>query len=184
MKEILIGNRIKLCRPICNSETANTVFSIVDRCKAELNPWLDWSVDYKKENTLNFLNTVDVDWKDYAQFVYAIYLQNTLIGFIGTVNIAWQHKRAELGYWLDTEYTGNGYMTEAVKLIEAELFNNDFNKIIIHTDALNIKSAKIPQSLGYRLDGILRQQIYSEPNKRFRDKNVFSKLKSEYNVQK
>jgi len=81
---------------------------------------------------------------------------------------------------MDTSFTGNGYMTEAVKLIEEELFNNDFNKIVIHTDVLNIKSARIPQSLGYKLDGILREDTYSEPNKRFRDRNVFSKLKSEY----
>lgn len=184
MKEILIGNRIKLCRPTYNQETANAIFSIIDRCKAEFTPWLDWSVNHKQEDTLNFLNTVDADWNNNAQFVYAIYLQNTLIGLISTIDIAWPHKRAEIGYWLDTAYTGNGYMTEAVKLIEEELFYNGFNKIVIHTDVLNIKSAKIPQSLGYQFEGILRQETYSEPNKRFRDKNVFSKLKSEYNAQK
>lgn len=184
MKETLLGKRIKLCRPICSLETANAIFTIIDKCKKEFIPWLGWDSDYKMEDALNFLNTVNADWNNNLQFVYAIYLDNTLIGMISILNVAWQHKRAEIGYWLDTTYTGNGYMTEAVKLIEDELFNNDFNKIVIYTDVLNIKSAKIPQSLGYKLDGILRQDTYSEPNKRFRDRNVFSKLKSEYNAQK
>lgn len=180
MKEILVGNRIKLCRPTCNSETANAIFTIVDKCKEEFIPWLGWGYNYTPKDALNFLKTSDTDWNNNVQFVYAIYLQNIFIGLISIINVAWQHKRAELGYWMDTSFTGNGYMTEAVKLIEEELFNNDFNKIVIHTDVLNIKSARIPQSLGYKLDGILREDTYSEPNKRFRDRNVFSKLKSEY----
>ena len=69
-------------------------------------------------------------------------------------------------------------MSEAVKLIEKELFNQGFNKIVIHTDVLNTKSANIPIRLGYKLEGILQQEIYSEPNNRFRDRNVFAKLKN------
>ena len=98
------------------------------------------------------------------------------------MNVAWQHKRAEIGYWLDTDYTGKGLMSEAVSLIEKELFANDFNRLVIHTDVLNVKSANIPQRLGYVHEGILRQEVYSEPNNRYRDINVFSKLKAEAEV--
>ena len=83
-----------------------------------------------------------------------------------------------------TNCTGNGYMTEAVRMIEKELFDNNFNRIVIYTDVLNVRSAKIPRTLGYKLDGILRQDIYSEPNNRFRDRNVFSKLKSDYDKER
>lgn len=184
MKELLIGKRIKLCRPIYNSEMVTTIFSVVDKCKETFTPWLGWSADYSNKDAADFLKVVDEDWNNNTQFVYAIYLENTFIGVISILNVAWQHKRAEIGYWLDTDYTGNGYMTEAVRLIEKELFDNDFNRIVIHTDVLNLKSAKIPQTLGYKLEGILRQDIYSESNQRFRDRNVFSKLKSDYNIKK
>lgn len=184
MKELLIGKRIKLCRPIYNSEMATTIFNIIDKCKETFTPWLGWAANYSNKAAADFLKVVDEDWNNNTQFVYAIYLENTFIGVISILNVAWQHKRAEIGYWLDTDYTGNGYMTEAVRLIEKELFDNDFNRIVIHTDVLNVKSAKIPQTLGYKLEGILRQDIYSEPNQRFRDRNVFSKLKSDYNIKK
>ena len=70
-------------------------------------------------------------------------------------------------------------MHEAVSLIETELFDNDFNRLVIHTDVLNLKSANVAQKMGYVHEGILRQEIYSEPNNRYRDINVFSKLKSD-----
>ncbi len=184
MKEVLLGHRIKLCRPVCNLETAQAFYDVIDRCKEDFIPWLGWAADYKIEDAFSFFNTVDTDWTNNSQFVYAIYLEDIFIGLISVINVAWQHKRAEIGYWLDTDHTGNGYMTEAVKIIEKELFDNGFNRIVIHTDVLNVKSAKIPQTLGYKLERILRQDIYSEPNKRFRDRNVFSKLKSEYNAPK
>lgn len=70
-------------------------------------------------------------------------------------------------------------MGEALALIEEELFVNDFNRIVIHTDVLNYHSANVAIKAGYKLEGVLRQNIYSEPNKRYRDQNVFSKLKSD-----
>jgi len=64
-------------------------------------------------------------------------------------------------------------------LIEKELFENGFNRIVIHTDALNVKSANVAKRLGYVHEGVLRQDRYSETRKCFRDTNVFSKLKSD-----
>jgi len=182
-KEVISGKRITLKRPVADIETAEFIFASIDKCREIFLPWLGW-VKYTKEpkDTLSFLQTVDSDWNENKQFVYAIFWDNIFIGVISILNIAWQHKRAEIGYWLDTDYTGKGLMSEAVSLIEKELFANDFNRLVIHTDVLNVKSANIPQRLGYVHEGILRQEVYSEPNNRYRDINVFSKLKAEAEV--
>ena len=58
-------------------------------------------------------------------------------------------------------------MSEALPLIEEELFTNDFNRIVIHTDVLNYRSANVAIKAGYKLEGILRQNVYSEPNERY-----------------
>ena len=180
LSEIISGKRIILKRPNPNIEMAENIFACVDKCRETFLPWLGWVKDTNSPNdSLKFLQTVDKDWNENKQFVYAIYFQEIFMGLISILNVSWQHKRAEIGYWLDTDYTGNGFMHEAVKLIEDELFANDFNRIVIHTDVLNIKSALVPQRLGYVHEGILRQEVYSEPNNRFRDLNVFSRLKSD-----
>lgn len=180
LSEIISGKRITLRRPNYDMETAKVMYNSIDKCRETFLPWLGW-VKYtlSPNDSFRFLETVDNDWKNGKQFVYAIYIKNTFIGVISVINVALEHKRAEIAYWLDTDYTGNGYMREAVRMIENELFSCDFNRLVIHTDILNVRSAKIPQSLGYVHEGVLRQEIWSEPNNRFRDINVFSKLKSD-----
>ncbi len=180
LKEIILGKRIKLKRPDFDIETAKKIFSIIDKCRDVFLPWLGW-VKYTNthNDTLNFLEKTDSDWKNNNQFVYEILINDTFIGLISIINVSWLHKRAEIGYWLDTDYIGNGYIREALALIEEELFANDFNRIVIHTDVLNHRSANVAIKAGYKLDGILRQNVYSEPNERYRDQNVFSKLKSD-----
>lgn len=180
MKELINGKRIILQRLSCDMETARTIFFVIDKCREEFLPWLAWVKNTNSAmDTLKFLELSDNDWKNRSQFNYGIYLENKFIGLIGAVRLAWEHKRGEIGYWLDTDYTGNGYMTEAIQLIEKELFENAFNRIEIYTDVLNIKSAKLPRALGYTHEGILRQHTYSEFNQCFCDQNVFSKLKSQ-----
>lgn len=182
LKEIISGERIILKRPQPDMQTATKIFSSIDSCRETFLPWLGW-VKYTNSasDSLAFLQGVDKDWGENKQFVYAVYMGMVFIGVISILNVAWQHKRAEVAYWLDTKYEGKGLMSEAVSLVEDHLFENDFNRIVIHTDVLNVKSAKIPQRLGYVHEGVLRQEIYSEPNNRYRDINVFSKLKSDRN---
>lgn len=98
MKEVLFGERIKLCRPICNSETAEAIYTVINKCKEAFIPWLGWGTNYRKEDALSFLETADIDWNNNSQFVYAIYLENTFIGLVSVLNVAWQHKRAEIFY--------------------------------------------------------------------------------------
>ena len=180
MKEIISGQRITLKRLVPDMQTAQVMFASIDKCRDAFSPWLDWIENTNStEDTMRFLEDVNQDWNDQKQFVYAIYHQEIFIGLISAINVSWKNKRAEIGYWLDTDYTGNGFMAEAVSLIEKELFANDFNRIVIHTDVLNTKSANVAKRLGYVHEGVLRQELYSETQGRFRDKNVFSKLRGD-----
>lgn len=180
MKENICGPKITLKRLKHNHKTAQEMFLVIDKCRDAFLPWLDWVQNTNSPNDLmEFLQNANNDWDNNKQFIYGIYLNDKFIGYISVIDVSWSNKRAEIGYWLDTDCSGHGYMGEAVQLIENELFENDFNRIIIITDVLNTKSAKVAQHSGYKHDGILRQNTYSTVNKRFRDQNVFSKLKSD-----
>jgi ribosomal-protein-serine acetyltransferase len=180
MHERITGKRIKLERPVYKVKTAEKIYSVIDRCRDVFLPWLGWVKDTNSpKDTLKFLEVVNKDWNSNTQFVYEISVDKNFVGLISVVNVAWPHKRAEISYWLDTDYTGCGYMAEAIALIEKELFDNGFNRIVIHTDALNQRSANVALKAGYQFEGILRQNIYSVACERYRDQNVFSKLKSD-----
>lgn len=180
LREKLSSNRVSLSRIDCSLKLAKQIYEVIDRCREVFFPWLGWVASTNSyKDVLLFLEKSDAEWNENKQYIYRICMDNHFIGLVSVLNVSWQHKRAEIGYWLDMDYTGFGYMQEAVKLIEQELFEKDFNRLVIHTDVLNVKSTKVALSLGYVLEGVLRQNIYSEPHKRFRDQNVFSKLKSD-----
>lgn len=180
MREEIQGQRIKLKRAACDMKVAEEMYTIVDKCRKEFLPWLDWVEEtHSAKDTFKFLEMADKNWKNSDEFAYEMILDQKLIGLITVKGVSLEDKRGEIAYWLDTDYTGNGYMKEAVALLEKELFDNGFNRVVIHTDVLNKKSANVAIKSGYKFEGILRQNIYSELHHRFRDQNVFSKLKSE-----
>ncbi len=178
LPETIIHENITLCRPQCTPETANVIFAVIDKCRDVFLPWLGWVKETETPaDTLAFLQGVDADWNAQKQFVYSLFIGETFIGLVSVLNVAWAHNRAEIAYWLDTDYTGRGLMSQAVTMLEHALWRAGFNRLVIHTDVLNIQSAKIPQRLGYTHEGVLRQELFSTAHNRYRDINVFSKLR-------
>jgi RimJ/RimL family protein N-acetyltransferase len=61
----------------------------------------------------------------------------------------------EIGYWVHVDHTGRGIATRvAAALTEAALALPDVDRVEIHCDRANVRSAAIPRRLGYRLERI------------------------------
>ena len=181
LNETLIGQAVVLKRAKLNKDMAEDIFRVVDKCRDVFLPWLGWVAStVSVDDTWAFLEKSDKEWTDKEGFVYAVYHQEKFIGLISVLNVAWKHDRAEIGYWLDTDYTGRGFVSQAISLIEKELFGKGFNRLVIHTDVMNEKSANVARRKGYTHEGILRQEIFSIAHQRYRDMNVFSKLRADY----
>ncbi|WP_019229166.1 GNAT family N-acetyltransferase, partial [Sedimentibacter sp. B4] len=57
----------------------------------------------------------------------------------------------EIGYWLDAAHTGVGLATEAVGgLTAVALALPEVERVEIHTDEGNARSAAVPRRLGYQ----------------------------------
>lgn len=82
-----------------------------------------------------------------------------LVGSSGLHQIDWNVPMFEIGYWCRTSQIGKGYIAEAVQRVSKFAFEVlKANRIEIRVDSKNIKSASIPQKLGYTLEGTLRHQ--------------------------
>lgn len=173
----LNGRRIVLQRLQPDNVSAEEIFALVDANREHLRilPWVRRNLS--AQDSLCFLQSSHQAWEDNKKYEYGIYLQNNLIGLAGVVVADWNNKKAELGYWLGADYCGAGYVSEAVGLLEAELFAKGFNKIIIHTDVLNTASAAVAKRCGYELEAVLKQDRYIADENRFRDTNCFVKFK-------
>lgn len=85
--------------------------------------------------------------------------EGTLLGAIGL------HDRVgprtlELGYWCHVSHTGRGVITRAADaLTRIALTLPGIDRIEIHCDEANIRSAAVPRRLGYRLDRVEPREV-------------------------
>jgi ribosomal-protein-serine acetyltransferase len=63
----------------------------------------------------------------------------------------------EIGYWIRSSCAGKGFMTEAINALTQYAFKQlGMKRIAITCDINNERSKKIPEQLGYSLEGILK----------------------------
>jgi RimJ/RimL family protein N-acetyltransferase len=146
-------------------------------------PWMPWAVklmtaeEYEaraREGQAKYLTREDL-WMQ-------LYLQgtDTLIGGSGLHRIDWAVPSVEIGYWVRSGYGGKGYITEAV----AGITKLDFDvigaeRVFIRMDARNIRSAAVPQRLGFHYEGTLRHDTRDHLTGELRDTMVYSKIRGE-----
>ena len=102
-----------------------------------------------------------------------------LIGTCGYYNWNKTSRRAEIGYDLEPAHWGEGIMTEALRAVLRYGFvETGLNRVQAIIDSENVRSIKLVESLGFKKEGVLRQNSYFRG--RFRDEVSFSLLKEEW----
>ena len=98
---------------------------------------------------------------------------------IGLKSIDNLNKSAEIGYWLSEPFQKSGIVTNAAQvLIDFAFRELNINRIQIKCATENFRSKKIPQRLGFRLEGIERAGELLTGGC-FVDIEVYSKLKTD-----
>jgi RimJ/RimL family protein N-acetyltransferase len=79
------------------------------------------------------------------------------MGGTGYHHYDWEVPCIETGYWIRNSCAGKGYMTEAINAITQYAFKQlGVKRIAITCDVDNLRSQKIPETLGYTLEGTLK----------------------------
>ena len=69
----------------------------------------------------------------------------------------------EIGYWINARHIGQGYATEAVSALMKVGFEIEgLNRIEIHCAPANLRSQRVPEKLGYRLEATLKKEAAQE----------------------
>ena len=180
-KNKLVGERIELNLLKPTLKLAEEIFAVVEDNHKHLAPWLSWEKETKKvEDTFKYLLSMHEDNKNGTNYTYGIYIDNEYIGNVGIFDYDKKKQSTEIGFWLSRRYIKKGYMTEAVKILEKELFNTlDLNRIQIRCDDKNKGSEGVIKKCGYKLEGKSREDTVCDYTKTFRSTLVFSKLKRE-----
>ncbi|MCM2280401.1 MAG: GNAT family N-acetyltransferase [Bdellovibrionaceae bacterium] len=175
LSEALRGSRITLRKH--EPHLAPTMFASIEQDRERLRQYLPW-VDLTRtvEDESNYIAMTLEAWSHYKIYDYGIF-RNTddmYLGNCGVHTISWLNDKCEIGYWLLGPFEGQGFMSEAVRILEQELFRLGFNRIEIRCNSTNIRSASVPRRNGYRLDSIVRRDAdFAE----CRDTLVFAKIR-------
>ncbi|MDR2661077.1 MAG: GNAT family N-acetyltransferase [Lactobacillaceae bacterium] len=142
-------------------EHAAEIFTLLEKSRNEVGQFLDWESSIK---------TIDDEKTAIKFFVeqgkigilktFAIKKDNKIIGMIDLDRI--QNGTAEVGYWIGTEFVGNGFVSAALKILEKYAKNElKLTKLFIKANSLNHRSVQVAIRNNY---SVIKNKI-SEENK-------------------
>jgi len=166
---------LRLLRPA----DATAMFELVDRNRPWLRQWLPW-IDAAQSpvNSRSFIIAATEQVRLREGFHCGIIERGNLAGVIGLQRIDWANRKTAIGYWLGRNFTGRGLMTRAVEAVTTWCITElDLYRIEIRCAVGNAPSRRIPERLGFRLEGILRSSEWLYDH--YVDHAVYSRLAEE-----
>jgi uncharacterized cupin superfamily protein/RimJ/RimL family protein N-acetyltransferase len=165
-------------------DLAETMFQYVDEDRERLMRFLPWvKFTAKIQDEVDYIKMTHEKWDRYELYDYGIFSKdkNIYMGNVGIHTISWASDRCEIGYWILGRFEGQGYMSEAAATLTNTAFEMGFNRVEIHCDPENIRSANVPKHLGFCFEARLAQHT-KDHNGNSRDSFVFARLKSHGHV--
>jgi RimJ/RimL family protein N-acetyltransferase len=154
------------------------VFKSVRESLAQLKAWMVWAKDdYSLENSEEWCRRCAADFIEKKQIPFIILLKSgEHIGNLCAFALDWEIPKGEIGYWLRTRFTGQGYMTEAVQAIVRLLMDGlKVKRVELRSDEKNEPSCDVAERCGFALEGTLRSD-FKYPDGRLRSTRVYSRV--------
>ena len=142
--------------------------------------WLPWVENYSGiEDSKIFQGISAKNFIERRVFTFTILFERKAIGVVATHQVDFANKRSTLGYWIGQEHEGKGIVSQSMKSLIDFCFNElNLNKLEIWCAVENVRSNKIPQKLGFKHEGVLRQ--VEKNTSGFLDVNVWGMIKNEW----
>jgi ribosomal-protein-serine acetyltransferase len=166
-------------RPV-TIDDAERLFAVVDANRMQLRQWLPW-LDRNKsvEDTRAFIDGLLERRKAGRGSVWLIEEASVLCGVVGFNWIEPVNRVCEIGYWLAAGQQRRGIMTRCVARLVRHAFEDlNINRITIPVAVENQRSRAIPEQLGFRAEGVLRQAEWLYDH--FVDHVMYAMVRSEW----
>jgi len=122
---------------------------------AQTKPTVDESEEFVRQAAANWI--LKNDEEPYLPLFMFDKKNHAFVGATGFHHINWEVPCLEIGYWIRTQYSNQGLMTEAVNALTQYAINElRVKRIEIRCDKDNIRSKKVAERLGYHLEAVLK----------------------------
>lgn len=144
----------------------------------ELKPWMGWADDPPLEETLSFTLGAEERWERGTGWIFTILHDGVPVGTVGIDVFQPQLSSAQLGYWIRSDLAGQGLMKEAAKAVVDFAFEDlGLHRLELHASPHNVASVKVAESLGFRREGLARENARSATG--YYDCAIFGLLESD-----
>ena len=144
--------------------------SAIARSRQHLVPWQGWAATADRASLSAYVERAERTWEAMTDFGYGLFepaaaTADSAISGGAVVGGAGLHARLgpralEIGYWVHVDRINRGYATAAASaLTAAALALPNVERVEIHCDEANVRSAAVPRKLGYRLDRIEPDEV-------------------------
>jgi ribosomal-protein-serine acetyltransferase len=160
---------------------AKELYQVIDESRESIGKWLSFPKKTNKiEDSIVFIEKSLKRFSQNNGYWAGIWHNGRIAGSIGFLYIDWGARKTEIGYWLGDNYKGKGLATKSIKHFIEHAFNDlDLKKIEINVATNNVKSRAIPERLGLKEEGIIRN--YEFLNGEYHDRVIYGLLKEEWN---
>ena len=155
----------------------------IDASLDHLRPWMPWAsgeptdLNAKIATLRYFRGRFDLN----QDYVYGIFDPEETMVLGGTgLHTSLGPNAREIGYWIHAGHINQGFATEVSAALTRVAFEIDqVDRVEIHCDPANVRSASVPRKLGYIHEATLRRRTMLEDGK-LRDTMVWTLLEEEY----
>ncbi len=150
-------------------EDAPAVSAAIHASAESLREWMPWAdpLPSLEQSTANLAEAIERTKQDLEYRLLLFDRSGGLIGSSGLHALDWRIPRAEIGYWIDRRHAGNGYASEAVEAITRYASTRmGIRRVEIIVSDRNRVSWRIPERVGYALEGILREHRVNPDGRR------------------
>jgi ribosomal-protein-serine acetyltransferase len=132
---------------------------LVDANRPYLREWLPWlDMTCNIDEMIAFVDSALRQQDSGVGFQAGIWLENQMVGIIGYHHLEWANRSSCIGYWLAEQFQHRGIMRKACRsLVEYAFDEWHLNRVEIRCAVGNTKSRAIPENLGFKSEGILRE---------------------------
>jgi ribosomal-protein-serine acetyltransferase len=153
---------------------------LTDDNREHLRTWLPWLDRIRSvDDTTAFIDVTRRQLAENRGFQTVIRWHGNLVGIIGQHGVDWSSRSTSLGYWLARDAQGHGIMTRSCRVYLAHAFDDlRLHRVEIRCAMENKKSRAIPERLGFRKEGVVRDAEWLYDH--FVDHVVYGLLESEW----
>jgi len=140
-------------------DEARKLYELIDKNRIQIGEWLIWADKTKSVEDVEKLIREYNERREKGEGInFGIWYQTKLIGYISYAYINKESRKANIAYWLDSDYQGKGFVTKSCEALIEYGFNQiNLHRIEISCAEGNSKSRAIPERLGFTKEGVFKE---------------------------